>query len=142
MLTLAGRENWDSGALFGGLHVPGDVAGHGHGRCAGEGGRSGGGDLLGVRFQVHLLVVVQLVDDDAAEVLVVPVTVVQQLPHFSRARLLVFHQFVVLLHQHGAGQQGIQTLVQAGFSHLGHDLLALCRNPLEKGALNGWRVGG
>lgn len=130
--------------MFGGLHVPGDVAGHGHGRCTGEGGRGGGGggDLLGVRFQVHLLVVVQLVDDDAAEVLVVPVTVVQQLPHFSRARLLVFHQFVVLLHQHGAGQQGIQTLVQAGFRHLGQDLLALCRNPLRKGALNGWGVGG
>lgn len=77
----------------------------------------------------------KLADDHAAEVLVVPVTVVQQLPHFGRARLLVFHQFVILPHQHGASQQGIQTLVQAGFRHLGHDLLALCCNPLGNGAL-------
>lgn len=124
------------------LHVPGDIAGHGHGRCAGKGGCGGGGDLHGIRFQVHLLVVVQLADDDAAEVLVVPVTVVQQLPHFSRARLLVFHKFVILPHQHGAGQQGIQTLVQAGFCHLRHNLLALCCNPLGNGALYVRRVGG
>lgn len=135
------------------LHVPGDIEGHGQWRCTGEEGCGRGADFRWVRLQAHLLVVVQLADDDAAEVFIVSVTVVQELAHLGGARWLVYHQFVILAHQHGAGQQGIQALVQTGLCHLGDDLLPPCRNPLSNWAfwgrgvpqgrrVIGWKRGG
>ena len=120
------------------LHVPGDIEGQGQRWRAGDRCTVGGDDLQGVGLQAHLLVVVQLVHDDAAEVVVVPVTVVQELADLGGARLLVSHQFVILPHEHVAGQQRIQALVQTGLGHLGDDLLAPCRDPLGDWALLGW----
>lgn len=80
------------------LHVPGDVVGHGQRRCAGEEGCSRGVDFSRVWLQAHLLVLVQLADDNAAEVFVVSVTVVQELADLGGACGLVHHQFVILPH--------------------------------------------
>lgn len=112
------------------LHVPGDIVGLGQRRRAGEEGCGGGADFSRVRLQAHLLVVVQLADDNAAEVFVVSVTVVQELTDLGGARGLVHHEFIILGHQHGAGQQGVQALVQTGIRHLGDYLLTPRRDPL------------
>lgn len=118
------------------LKVSGDVAGGGqrwsawHSSC-----RGGTADVCGVRVQAHLLVVEQLADDNAAEVLVVFVAVVQQLADFGGARRLVDHQLVVLAHQHGASQQRVQALVETGLRHLGDDLHAPHGDPAADGAL-------
>lgn len=117
------------------LHVPGDVVGHGQRRGAGEDGGARGADFRRVRLQAHLLVVVQLADNNVAEVFVVPVTVVQELAHLGGACRLVRHQFVILTHQQGTGQQGIQTLVQTGLCHLGDNVLTPGCDPLGDGAL-------
>ncbi len=119
------------------LHVPGDIVGHGQRRRAGEEACGRGADFNRVRLQPHLLVVVQLADDNAAEVFVVSVTVVQELADLGGARGLVHHQFVILAHQHGAGQQGVQALVQTGLRHLGDDLLTPRRDPLGDWAMRG-----
>ncbi len=73
------------------LHVPVDIVGHGQRRCAGHEGCRRGADFCRVRLQAHLLVVVQLADDDAAEVFGVSVTVVQELANLGCACRLVHH---------------------------------------------------
>ena len=77
----------------------------------------------------------QLADDNTAKVLIVFVTVVQELTDLGSARGLVHHKFVILSHQHGAGQQGIQALVQTGLCHLGDNLLTPCFDPMGDRAL-------
>ena len=111
------------------LHVPGETARRGQWRCAREHGSGRGADFRWVRLQTILLVVVQLADNDTAEVFVVSVTVVQELAYFGGAGGLVPYQFIILTHQHGARQQGIQALVQTGLRHLVDDRLAPCRDP-------------
>lgn len=113
------------------LQVP-DVAGHGEQRR--QVGRRAA-DLGRVRLQARLLVVVQLADNDATEVLVLPVAVVQQVAHAGRAGGLVAHQLVILPHEHGAGQQGVQALVEAGLRHLVHNLLPPGGDPGGDGAV-------
>lgn len=112
------------------LHVPGETARHGQWRSARNHDSGRGADFRRVRLQTILLVVKQLADDDAAEVFAVPVTVVQELADFGGAGGLVPYQFVILTHQHGAGQQGVQALVQTGLRHLIDDRLAPGRDPL------------
>lgn len=123
---------WES-RRGGALHFPGDIVGHGHRRCAG--GRRGGANFRRVRLQAHLLVVVQLADDDAAEVFAVFVAGVQKPANFGGACGLVNHQFIILFHQHGVGQQGVQALVQTRLGHLGDNFLTPCCNPVRDGAL-------
>ena len=79
------------------LHVPGDVVRGAEGGC--RGGEGGGAHLGGVGLQAVLLVVSQLSDHDAAEVLPLPAAVVQQLADLGGARALGHDQLVVLLHQ-------------------------------------------
>lgn len=117
------------------LHVPGDIVGHGQRRCAGHKGCGWGGYFRRVRLQAHLLVVMQLADNDAAEVFIVSVTVVQKLADLGGARWLVNDQFIIFSHEHGAGQQGVQALVQTSLCHLGDNLLTSCRDPLGDGAV-------
>lgn len=117
------------------LNVPGDIVGHGEWRRAGGEGCGGGGYFRRVGLQAHLLVVMELAHDNAAEVFVVSMTVVQELADLGGARGLVHHQLVILSHQHGAGQQGVQALVQTRLRHLGDDVLTARRNPLSDGAL-------
>lgn len=105
------------------LHVPGEAVGHGQRWCAGDQRCGRGADFRRIRLQAALLVLVQFADDDAAEFFVVFVTGVQKLADLRCARQLVDHQFVILSHQHVAGQQGVQALVEASFCHLGDDLL-------------------
>lgn len=120
------------------LHLPGNIAGHGQWRCAGCHHRRA--DFRRVRLQAHLLVVVQLADDDAGEVFVVFVAGVQKSADLSGACGLVDHQFVILFHQHGVGQQGVQALVQTSLCHLGDNFLTPDCNPLGDGTLQRRRV--
>lgn len=112
------------------LHVPGETARHGQWWRAREHGSDRGANICRVWLQTILLVVVQLADDDAAEVFVVPVAVVQELADFGGAGGLVPYQFVILTHQHGARQKGVQALVQTGLRHLVDNRLAPGRDPL------------
>lgn len=110
------------------------TVGHGEGwRAGGHGGCGGGADLGWVRLQPPLVVVHQLAHDDPAEVLVVLVAVVQQLADLGGARGLVDHQFVILAHQHGAGEQRVQALVQARLRHLENNVLAPHGDPAGDG---------
>lgn len=120
------------------LHLPGDIVGHGQWRCAGCHHRRA--DFRRVRLQAHLLVVVQLADDNAGEVFVVFVAGVQKSADLSGACGLVDHQFVILFHQHGVGQQGVQALVQTSLRHLGDNFLTPDCNPLGDGTLQRRRV--
>lgn len=88
-----------------------------------------GAELGGIGLQAQLLVVLELADNHATELLAVAVTGVQQLAHLGRARGLVDHQLVVLAHQQLTGQQRVQALVQARLRHLTHHLLPPTRDP-------------
>lgn len=119
------------------LKVPVVAVGRGEGRHGGHGGRDGRADLGRVRLQPSLVVLHQLAHDDPAEVLVVLVAVVQQLADLGGARGLVDHQFVILAHQHGAGEQRVQALVQTSLRHLEDDVLAPRGDPVGDGAPGG-----
>lgn len=112
------------------LHVPGVIVGHGQWWCAGVNGGGRGADFCRVRQQTLLVVVVKLADNNAAEVLIVLGTVVKELTDLGSARGLVYDQFVIFPHQHGAGQQCVQALVQTGLCHLQDDVLTPCCDPL------------